>query len=64
LRLRLEQPTTNPAHSEVELRFKLRIPSAALEAGAETVEALAAGTAAAFESLLGDADIRRFVATD
>jgi hypothetical protein len=64
LRLRLEQPTANPAHSDVEIRFKLRIPSAALEAGAETVEALASSTASAFESLLGDADIRRFVPTD
>jgi hypothetical protein len=64
LRLRLEQPTTHPAHSEVEIRIKLRIPSAALEAGAETLEALASGTASAFESLLRDADIRRFVPSE
>jgi hypothetical protein len=63
LRLRLEQPRSNPAHAEVEIRFKLRIPSSALEAGAESVESLASVAASAFDSLLTHPDVRPFVPT-
>jgi hypothetical protein len=64
LRLRLEQPTTDPTDSDVEIRFKLRIPGSALEAGAETVEALASTTANAFESLLSHPSVLPFVRED
>jgi hypothetical protein len=64
LRLRLEQPTADPTHADVEIRFKLRILSSVLEAGAEAVEALTSATASAFESLLAHPDVRSLVPTD
>jgi hypothetical protein len=52
LRVRLEEPTSDPAGSEVELRFKLRIPGAAVESGGLAVSDVASSGVRAFESLL------------
>ncbi len=41
-----------PAGAEVEVRFKLQVPSAALEAGASAVSALSGATVDAFDALL------------
>jgi hypothetical protein len=52
LRVRLDEPSADPAGSDVEVRFKLRIPGTALESGALAVADVAAAAVRAFESLL------------
>jgi hypothetical protein len=64
LRIRMEKPATDPHAADVEVRFKLRIPSAALEAGADTIADLAAETVGAFESLLSHADVQALLTGD
>jgi hypothetical protein len=64
LRVRLEKPATDPEAADVEVRFKLRIPSAALEAGADTIADLAAETLRAFESLLAHPDVLALLTSD
>lgn len=54
LRLTLADPSEPATEAEVESRVKLRIPRAAIEAGPDSVAALAASTVRAFEALLGD----------
>ena len=61
--LRLRLPGLDEPVEEVELesRIKLRIPSAAMEAGGAAVTALAATAVAAFEALLADGDAGRIL---
>ena len=58
LRVRLEDPAADPAAAEVELRFKIRIPRAAVESGAAAVADLSATALRAFERLLEHPGIR------
>lgn len=52
LRFRLEGAERKPREADSEWRVKLRLPPAALQAGAGAVSALASATVAAFEALL------------
>lgn len=61
LRVRLDDPGSDPAAAEVELRFKVRIPRAAVESGAAAVAELAATSLRAFERLLEHPGIRGLV---
>lgn len=54
LRLRLPKAEEPARESELEARIKLRIPRAAVEAGASAVSALASAAVQAFEALLED----------
>jgi hypothetical protein len=47
--------------AETEIRFKLRIPRATIDAGADAVTALAADTVARFDALLRAEGLRPFV---
>jgi hypothetical protein len=47
-------PATLSSELELEARLKLRIPAAALEAGASAVSALASTTVRSFERLVDD----------
>lgn len=53
LRFRLERPDADPASADSEIRFKVRIPRAAIGKGAATVFSLASAAAMAFRALLG-----------
>jgi hypothetical protein len=64
LRVRLEKPSSDPDTAYVEVRFKLRIPSASLEAGAGTIAELAGQTLLAFETLLAHPDVSALVTSD
>ena len=64
LRIRLPEPTADPAASEVEVRFKLRIPKTALTTGSAAVSALARTAVLAFEALLTDPALQRLVALE
>jgi hypothetical protein len=61
LRLRLEDGTQEPGDAETEIRFKLRLPRAALRAGAEAVTALSSAAVTAFAGILGDLALRPFL---
>jgi hypothetical protein len=50
-----------PEQAETEIRFKLRVPRSAILSGASGVSALAAGTVTAFETILADARLERFL---
>lgn len=54
LRLRLPKADEPAREAELEARIKLRIPRAAVEAGASAVSALASAAVEAFEVLLAD----------
>lgn len=54
LRLRLDDGGDPPGGAGTEIRFKLRIPRAALDAGAPTVAALSRATVTAFGRILVD----------
>ncbi len=58
LRYRLADSDTSVTRLQVEARIKLRIPGAAVEAGANAVSALSAATARSFEAVLADARMR------
>ena len=60
LRLRLADANQAVDAAALELRVKLRIPQAALRAGAAAVRELASHTVRAFERLLEDPDLRRY----
>lgn len=64
VRLRLPDGTADPADAELEIRFKLRIPSTAIEAGGSAVSALASAAVRAFESLATHPHVRRYVDLD
>ena len=58
LRLRLPDSSAILGHAEVEVRFKLRVPSTAIAAGPSAVVALSAETTECFEELLGHETVR------
>lgn len=61
LRLRLDDARMTAEDASSEVRFKLRIPRTALDAGAGVVAALASASARAFTDLLGAPDLARFL---
>lgn len=58
VRLRLPRAEDEVDEAELETRIKLRIPRAAVEAGASAVAALASATVGALEALLRDPEAR------
>lgn len=58
LRYRLRDAEGSPGAAETEVRFKLRLPRTALEAGGNAVAALAGASVSAFEALLSDPWLR------
>ena len=52
LRLRLADASQAPTSAESEVRFKLRIPKGAIQAGPDAITRLAAATVHAFEEIL------------
>lgn len=56
LRLRLPRAEEDANEAELEARVKLKIPGAAMDAGASAVTALAAAVVAALEGILADPD--------
>jgi hypothetical protein len=58
LRLRLADPLADPGTADSEVRFKLRIPRAALDAGPGAVTDLARDTAGRFTRMLEAAELR------
>jgi hypothetical protein len=64
LRVRLSQPTSDPASSEIEVRFKLRIPASAMQGGPSAVSDLASSAVRSFEGLLGHPGIRDLLVLD
>lgn len=61
LRLRLADATAAAASASSEVRFKLRIPHSALEAGRRAVAALSSATVVAFTELLAAHDLQPFL---
>lgn len=61
LRLRLDDGGDPVARASTEIRFKLRIPRAALDAGAPTVAALSRATVTAFGLLSRDPVLSRYI---
>lgn len=59
LRLRLPRAREPVEEVELESRIKLRIPTAAFEAGAAAIAALAGSAVGAFEAILGDPESGR-----
>jgi hypothetical protein len=60
LRLRLDRGQ-EVGQASSEIRFKLRIPRAAFEAGADSIAALAGSTVSAFQELLSDERLSTFL---
>lgn len=60
LRFRSEDGDRPPEEAATEIRFKLRIPRAALEAGTPAVVSLCRATVEAFETLLADPVLASF----
>jgi hypothetical protein len=60
LRLRLAGPDRAPEEAETELRFKILIPKAAVDAGAAAVADLAEAAVGAFERLADDPAMEPF----
>lgn len=61
LRLRLEDAGHAPADAASEVRFKLRIPATAVNAGADAVTTLARATVRTFDEILTDPGLEPFV---
>jgi len=61
LRFRMEDCPGEASEAGSEVRFKLRIPKAALQAGAAATAALSSATVRAFEALLDGRELRRLV---
>lgn len=51
-RVALDDPTTSPGEGEVQVRIRLLLPGAAMDAGESAVSALVSGAVSAFERLL------------
>jgi hypothetical protein len=64
LRVRLPEPTAEPGMSEVEVRFKVRIPTSAVESGGGTVSTVASAVVRAFENLLAHPGIQSLMVLD
>jgi hypothetical protein len=58
LRLRLKEPAADPAGSETEVRFKVRIPASVMDGGASAVADLVSSAVRSFEALLAHPKIR------
>ena len=61
VRFRLDAPHDDPAGASSEIRFKLRLPKSALDAGRGALAALASATAASFNRLLADPRLEAFL---
>lgn len=61
LRLRLADGRESVAAAETEARFRVRLPQAAIGAGAAAVKAFAAACVEAFAALAADPELLRFV---
>jgi len=59
LRFRLDDGAQDPDEADSEVRFKLRFPTTALEAGASAVAALSSETVRAFEALMQSPELAR-----
>lgn len=57
LRFRLPDGDADVSDADVEIRFKVRIPGTAIEAGASAVSALASASVRAFEGLLDEPEL-------
>lgn len=64
LRFRLPDGGRPARDADTEVRFKIRIPRTALEAGASAVSALASASVKSFEGLLGRAELRSELAEE
>jgi len=64
LRFRLRDGGRPASEAETEVRFKLKVPREALEAGPSAVSALASGVVKSFEVLLQQAELRDEMARD
>lgn len=64
LRARLPDPSADPRASDVEVRFKLRVPTSALDAGTNPVAALCADVVRSFETLLDHPEVQRLIRGD
>jgi hypothetical protein len=60
LRLRLPDGATEPAEAEVEVRFKLVVPSRVIAAGGHGVQRVVVDTVAAFERILEARELTRY----
>lgn len=58
VRFRLRDTDPGPDEAETEYRFKIHIPSSAIEAGRKAVTSLSESVVGAFEELLDDDDVR------
>jgi hypothetical protein len=58
LRLRLDDPGAEAGTALAEVRFKLRVPRSAFDAGAPALAALSAATVERFAALLGAPELR------
>ena len=63
-RYRLPDGNAGTDETDLEIRFKLRIPTAAVEAGPSAVSALASAVVGAFEELLATDEVERWAWTD
>lgn len=64
LRFRLRDADQDPGTADTEVRFKLRVPNAALDAGPAAVAALSSASVKAFQSLLSLPDLQSLVDPD
>lgn len=60
LRLRLPDGPTDPAQAEVEVRFKLTVPSRVIAAGGQEIRSLVVDTVTAFERILASQALVRY----
>jgi hypothetical protein len=60
IKLRLEDASARVEDAGTELRIKVRVPQAALQAGVGAVSELAGGVVRGFETLLEDPDLARY----
>lgn len=61
LRFRLDDGAQDPGEADSEVRFKLRFPKNALEAGASAMAALTSATVRAFEALMQSPGLARYL---
>lgn len=61
LRFRLRDGTADAGGAETEVRFKLQIPRAAVDAGPSAVSALSSASVRAFQALLAFPDVQRLI---
>ena len=64
LRVRLPEPSAEPGTSEVEVRFKVRVPTGAVQGGVGTVAALSSAVVRSFEHLLAHPGLQTLMVLD